>query len=54
VDSRDTSQLLYLLLTVHKHDLQGLKNRRICPDENDKKGKNGLKQQSDEAMIYRY
>jgi hypothetical protein len=22
-DSRDTSQLLYLLLTVHKHDLLG-------------------------------
>ncbi len=41
-DSRDTSQLLYLLLTKHKHDLLGLKNRRFCPVENDRKGKNGL------------
>jgi hypothetical protein len=45
-ESRDTSQLLYLLLTVHKHDLIGLKNRRFCPVENDRsdrKGKNGLR-----------
>jgi hypothetical protein len=42
VESRDTSQQLFLLLTVHKHDLLGLKNRRFCPVENDRKGKNGL------------
>jgi hypothetical protein len=42
-DSRDTCPLLYLLLTVHKHDLLGLKNRRFCPVENDRKGKNGLR-----------
>jgi hypothetical protein len=42
-ESRDTSQLLYLLLTVHKPDLIGLKNRRFCLVENDRKGKNGLK-----------
>jgi hypothetical protein len=41
-ESRDTSQLLYLLLTVHKPDLIGFKNRRFCPVENDRKGKNGL------------
>ncbi len=42
VDSRDTSQLLYLLLTVHKHDLLSIKNRRFCLVENERKGKNGL------------
>jgi hypothetical protein len=42
-DSRDTRQLLYLLLTVHKHDLLGLKNWRFCLVKNDRKGKNGLK-----------
>jgi hypothetical protein len=42
-DSRETSQLLYLLLTVHKHDLLGIKNRKFCLVENDQKGKNGLK-----------
>ncbi len=41
-ESRDISLLLYLLLTVHKHDLLGLKNRRFFPVENDRKGKNGL------------
>jgi hypothetical protein len=45
-ESRDTSQLLYLLLTVHKHDFIGLKNRRFCPVENDRKGKNGLRPES--------
>jgi hypothetical protein len=40
--SRDTSLLLYLFLTVYRHDLIGLKNRRFCPVENDWKGKNGL------------
>ncbi len=44
-ESRDTSQLLSLLLTVHKHDLIGLKNRQFCPVENDRKGKNGFKLQ---------
>jgi hypothetical protein len=43
-DSRDTCQSAYLLLTVHIHDLIGLKNRRFCPVENDRKGKNGLTQ----------
>jgi hypothetical protein len=40
--SRDTSLLLYLFLTVYRHDLIGLKNRRFCPVKNDRKGKNGL------------
>jgi hypothetical protein len=43
-DSRDTSQLLYLLLTVHKHDLLDWKNQRFCPVENYRKGKSGLRQ----------
>jgi hypothetical protein len=41
VDSRNTSQLLYLLLTVHKHALSCLKNLQFCLVENDRKGKNG-------------
>jgi hypothetical protein len=40
--SRDPSYLLYLFLTVYRHDLIGLKNRRFCLVENDRKGKNGL------------
>jgi hypothetical protein len=40
--SRDTSHLVFLLLTAHRHDLIGLKNRQFCPVENDQKGKNGL------------
>jgi hypothetical protein len=44
--NRDTSHLLYLFLTVYRHDLIGLKNQRFCPVENDRKGKNGLKQYS--------
>jgi hypothetical protein len=41
-DNRETSQSLYLLLTVYKHDLLGLKNLQFCPVENDRKGENGL------------
>ncbi len=40
--SRDTSHLEYLILTVHRHDLIGLKYQRFCPVENDRKGKNEL------------
>jgi hypothetical protein len=40
--SRDTSLLLYLFLTVYRHDLIGLKNQRFCLVKNDRKGKNGL------------
>jgi hypothetical protein len=32
--SRDTSHLLYIFLTVYRHDLIGLKNRRFWPVEN--------------------
>ncbi len=39
--SRDTSHLLYIFLTVYRHDQVGLKNRRFWPVENDRKGKNG-------------
>jgi hypothetical protein len=41
-DSRDTSYSEYLLLTVHIHDLIGLKNWRFDEVKNNRKGKNGL------------
>jgi hypothetical protein len=41
-DSRDASHWLYILLTVHIHDLIGLKNQRFRQVKNDWKGKNGL------------
>ncbi len=41
-ESRDASKLLYLLLTVHRHDLIGLKKSAILPSRKDQKGKNGL------------
>jgi hypothetical protein len=41
-DSRDTTHLVYLFLTVHIHDLICLKNWQFCLVENGRKGKNDL------------
>jgi hypothetical protein len=38
-DSRDTSQLLFLLLTLHIHDLLILKNRRFAQSKTTGRGK---------------